>query len=184
MPTLKPHLALLRGVNVGGNKQVRMSDLRKWMEALGFTGAQTLLQSGNIVFSAEEENCSDLERRLEMEARKQLGLTSDFHVRTLAEWEEIILGNPFCEQARSDPSHLVAFVLKNSVTPSLARTLQAAIQGREIVRVKGRTAYVYYPDGIGTSRLTAAVIDRHLQTRGTARNWNTVLKLGSLARGE
>jgi uncharacterized protein (DUF1697 family) len=55
MPTVKPHLALLRGVNVGGNKQVGMSDLRKWMEALGFNGAQTLLQSGNIVFSAEEE---------------------------------------------------------------------------------------------------------------------------------
>ena len=56
------------------------------MEALGFTGAQTLLQSGNIVFSAEEGSCSDLERRLEVEAKKQLGLTSDFHVRTLAEW--------------------------------------------------------------------------------------------------
>jgi len=182
--TVKPHLALLRGVNVGGNRQVAMSDLRRWMEALGFTGAQTLLQSGNIVFSAEEENCSDLERRLEVEAKKQLGLTSDFHVRTLAEWEDLILYNPFCEQARSDPSHLVAVVLKNSVAPSLVRTLQAAIKGREVLRVKGRTAYVYYPDGIGTSRLTAAVIDRHLQTRGTARNWNTVLKLGSLARGE
>lgn len=177
-------IALLRGVNVGGQKPVGMAKLRKWMGTLGFAGAQTLLQSGNIVFSSREDNGSDLERRLETEAEKRLGLVCDFHVRTLAEWEDIIRGNPFHEEAGTDPSHLVAVVLKLPVTPSLVQALQAAITGRETVRAKGRTAYIYYPDGIGPSRLTAAVIDRHLQTRGSARNWNTVLKLGSLARRE
>jgi uncharacterized protein (DUF1697 family) len=59
--------------------------------------------------------------------------------------------------------------------------LQGAIKGREQVRVKGRQAYITYPDGIGRSKLTMAVIEKALGTRGTGRNWNTVLKLGDLA---
>jgi uncharacterized protein (DUF1697 family) len=59
--------------------------------------------------------------------------------------------------------------------------LQTAIKGREVVRAEGRHAYIVYPDGVGRSRLTNALIERKLGTRGTGRNWNTVLKLGALA---
>jgi len=59
--------------------------------------------------------------------------------------------------------------------------LQSAITGREVVRAKGRHAYVFYPDGIGRSRLTSALVEKKLGTRGTGRNWNTVLKVGALA---
>jgi len=58
--------------------------------------------------------------------------------------------------------------------------LQAAIKGREVVRAKGRHAYIVYPDGIGRSRLTNVMIEKKLGTRGTGRNWNTVLKLAAL----
>ena len=70
--------------------------------------------------------------------------------------------------------------LKGAAEAKDLKALQAAIKGPEIVRGEGRQAYIFYPDGIGRSRLTAAVIEKHLRSRATGRNWNTVLKLGAL----
>jgi uncharacterized protein (DUF1697 family) len=68
---------------------------------------------------------------------------------------------------------------KDTPAPKNVEALQGAIKGREVVRAVGRQAYVIYPDGVGSSRLTTALIDKTLGLRGTARNWNTVLKLGA-----
>ncbi|PYJ75629.1 MAG: hypothetical protein DME69_14645 [Verrucomicrobia bacterium] len=73
--------------------------------------------------------------------------------------------------------------LKDAPKDTDVKALQAAITGREVVRAGGKHLYIVYPDGIGRSRLTNAVIDKLLGTRGTGRNWNTVLKLASLATG-
>jgi uncharacterized protein (DUF1697 family) len=75
-------------------------------------------------------------------------------------------------------------VLKGAATPSQAKALETAIKGRERVRTHGRHAYIVYPDGIGTSKLTLSVIERHLGTRGTCRNWNTTLKMAVLASAQ
>ena len=98
------------------------------------------------------------------------------------EWaKEVIKNNPFREEAKRDPSHLVAFLLKDAPDAQNVAALQAAIKGPEIARAKGRQAYIVYPDGIGRSRLTSTLIERKIGTRATGRNWNTVLRLGALA---
>ena len=112
---------------------------------------------------------------------KHLGVTTEFFVRTAKEWQAIIAANPFPEEAKRDPGHLVMMCLKDAPPPAAVKALQAAIRGREVVKAKGPQAYFVYPDGIGRSKLTIAVIERMLGTRGTARNWNTVTKLGALA---
>jgi uncharacterized protein (DUF1697 family) len=175
------HIALLRGVNVGGNKKVAMSDLRDLLTQLGFDDPRTLLQSGNVVFRSDALTSSDLERLLDAEAEKRLGLKTEFFIRTPEEWKEVIANNPFPEEAERDPSHLVVMFLRKAPDARDVEALQAAITGREIVRAAGRQAYIVYPDGIGDSRLTITVIEKRLGTRGTGRNWNTVLKLGALA---
>jgi uncharacterized protein (DUF1697 family) len=175
------YVALLRGINVGGDRKVAMSELRAFAAKVGLGDAQTLLQSGNLVFRSEA-GAGDLERLLESEAEKRLGLRTEFFVRSAGELKETISRNPFRAAAASDPSHLVVVFLKAAPEQGSVRALQAVIKGPEIVRAEGRQAYIVYPDGIGDSRLTAAVIDRMLGTRGTARNWNTVLKLGALAQ--
>jgi len=177
MPT---HVALLRGVNVGGNRTVAMSDLRGFITKLGLKGAQSLLQSGNLVFQSDRRP-GDLERLLEAEAERRLGLRTEFFVRTAQEWGEAVAHNPFGAAAEKDPSHLVVVFLKDAPADGSVKALQASITGPEVVRAWERHAYVVYPAGIGDSRLTAAVIDRALGTRGTARNWNTVTKLAALA---
>ena len=175
------HIALLRAVNLAGVNKVSMADLRKLLVGLGFTDAQTLLQSGNVVFSGGSKTTTALEQTLERAAAKQLGLQTDFFVRTAKEWHAIIDANPFPREAKDDPGHLLAVIMKDDVDAAAVAALQKAIVGREVVRAKGRCAYIVYPDGIGRSKLTSAIIEKKLGTRGTARNWNTVLKLHGVA---
>jgi len=175
-------LALLRGINVGGNRKIAMADLRAFMEGLGFTSVKTLLQTGNVVFDAPGRP-GILETTLEREAAARLGLTTDFHVRTADEWRGVVAANPFPKEGERDPAHLVVVCLKDAVTAARMKALRAAIRGPERVEAQGRHAYIVYPAGIGTSKLTAAVIDAKLETRGTARNWNTVRKLEALLGG-
>jgi uncharacterized protein (DUF1697 family) len=176
------HIALLRAVNLGPHNRVAMSDLRDVLVALGFDDARTLLQSGNLVFTSGARKGADLERLLHAEASKRLGLGTDFFVRTAKEWGAIISNNPFPKEAKRDPGHLVVMVLKDAPNAKAVKALQAAITGPEIVHAKGRQAYIVYPNGIGRSRLTNSFIETRLATRGTCRNWNTVLKLNALAR--
>jgi uncharacterized protein (DUF1697 family) len=178
MPT---HIALLRAVNLGPHNKVGMADLRALAGGLGFEEPATLLQSGNLVFRNARPTGAALEALLEREAAQRLRLETPFFVRTAAEWQAIVERNPFMAEARRDPAHLVLLCLKAVPPTGAVERLQAAITGRETVRGDGRQAYVVYPDGIGTSKLTTALIERKLGTAGTGRNWNTVLKLAALA---
>jgi uncharacterized protein (DUF1697 family) len=157
-----------------------MAELRNLLVQLGFANVRSLLQSGNIVFTGGSRTAR-LERLLETEVEKQLGVQSDFFVRTADEWKQIIARNPFREEATRDPGHLLVMVLRAAPDAPAVRALQASIQGREVVRAAGAHLYLVYSDGIGRSRLTNALIEKKLGTRGTARNWNTVLKLNALA---
>ena len=174
-------IALLRAINVGGRAPVTMADLRSFITALGFTDAQTLLQSGNVVFRGAARTSAGLEEELEAEAVKRLGLETAFLARTAREWDAIVAANPFHTEAERDPSHLVVMTFKDAPKAAAVNALQTAIRGPEIVHADGRQAYIIYPAGIGRSRLTNALIEKTLGTRGTARNWNTVLKLAALA---
>ncbi len=176
-------LALLRGINVGGHKQVAMADLRDLLTHLGCRDGQSVLQSGNLVFRCNMRRGGEgkLERLLEAAAAKRLGLQADFLVRTARDWQAVIARNPFHAEAKRDPGHLIVMALKAAPPGPAVRALQAAITGPEVVRAVGKQAYIVFPNGIGRSRLTNAVIEAKLGTRATGRNWNTVLRLAALA---
>lgn len=174
-------IALLRGINVGGHMKVVMSDLRALLIRAGFADARSLLNSGNLVFRGKTQPGARLERLLETEAQERLGLRTDFFVRTAAEWAAVVAHNPFPEAAERDPGHLLVMCLKQAPAARQVAALQAAIQGPERVRARGREAYLVYPNGVGRSPVTIALIEKTLGTRGTGRNWNTVLKLHALA---
>lgn len=176
------HLALLRAVNVGGRNPIRMAGLCALLVELGFLDVRSVLQTGNLVFrcGAQGRTGAELEAFLEAQAGQRHHLHTDFFVRTEKEWKQIIANNPFGEEAKRDPSHLLVVFLKRAPSAKEAEQVQAAISGPEIVCVNGREVYIVYPAGIGRSRVTNAFVERKLGTRGTARNWNTVLKLGAI----
>jgi uncharacterized protein (DUF1697 family) len=167
-------------VNVGG-RSLKMADLVSLAGDLGFAYPRTLLQSGNLVFETAEAPDAALERRLEAEARARFGFPIDVIVRSAEEWRGVIAKNPFPDAARADPSHCMVMPLKTPPPAGALEALLAAIKGPETAALAGRDAYLVYPDGIGRSKLTIQVVERRLQTRGTARNWNTALKLAAMA---
>ena len=176
------YAALLRAVNLGPHHRVDQAQLRDLAESLRLREVRTLLASGNLVFTAGRTAPAVLERSIEVALAEQAHLQTSVCVRTAAEWEDLIARNPWPEVARRDPSHLLAVVLKSPPTPTQWAELVAAARGPEVVHPGDRVAYIHYANGVGTSRLTSAVIDRALKTSGTARNWNTVLKLGQWLR--
>jgi uncharacterized protein (DUF1697 family) len=174
------HVALLRAINVGGRNRVSMHDLRALLADIGLTNIRSLLQTGNVVFDSRGRSPAELERQLECAAADRLGLDTVFLVRTAREWREIVAANPFPAEAESGPGHLLVMPLKDAPAADRLAELEAAIAGREVIGAVDRQLYIVYPDGIGRSKLTTALIERKLTTQGTARNWNTVLKLASL----
>jgi len=174
------YVALLRAVNLAGRNRVGMADLREVAEGMGYAEPRTLLQSGNLLLRGPARPAVALERDLREAAKKKLGMEIDFFVRSAAEWRALVAKNPFPREAKSDPGHLIAIALSGAPGGAELTALEAAITGRERVRLAGRTAYAVYPDGVGRSKLTMALIERKLGVRGTGRNWNTVLKLAAL----
>ena len=175
------YVGLVRAVNLAGKNMLSMSGLRDLMAGLGMPDARTLLQSGNVVFRSDIRSPAKVEKLLEDSVEQRLGLKTAFFVRTVDDMNAVVADNPFPREAKEDPGHLVVGFLKDAPDRAAVTALQKAIVGREVVRAVGRHAYVVYPDGIGRSKLTSALVEKKLGTRGTGRNWNTVLKLQALA---
>jgi uncharacterized protein (DUF1697 family) len=180
---MKSYVAVIRGINVGGKSMVAMADLRTLLEKEGFADVKTLLQSGNVVFKSKPGSAAAIEKQLEKAAEKKFGRALDFFVRDGGEWKKIVEENPFHDEAKNDPAHLVVLLLKRAAKAENLAALKAAIIGRQVFKAGERCLYLVYPDGIGTSKLTNAVIDRKLGTTGTARNWNTMHKIAALLEG-
>lgn len=174
-------VAFLRAINVGGRSSLAMADLKKMFVSLGYEDARTILQTGNVIFRSKLA-AGKLERQLEKSLADGMSLQTDIILRSAAEWDALIARNPYADMARDDPSHLLAMPLKSKPAGGALDALRAAIKGRETVELAGRDLYITYPDGIGRSKLTSALIEKTLGTRGTGRNWRTVLKIGEAAR--
>jgi uncharacterized protein (DUF1697 family) len=180
--TMTSYVALLRAVNVGG-RSLAMAALRDFAAGLDFTDPRTLLQSGNLVFgTSRPREPKELERLLEAKAEKRLALKIEFMVRTAQQLDAVIAENPFAEAAERDPGHLVVMFLKDNPLAEALEALCSASKGPETFANNENQLYIVYPEGIGRSKLTGSLIERKLGTRGTGRNWNTVLKLAALAR--
>lgn len=174
-------IAFLRGINVGGKNVVPMAALKESFEAMGFKNVRTLLNSGNVVFEVGgNEKLPSLEKRLEREIAERLKVMAEVMLRSAAELDEVIARNPFPKEAQADPSHLLVMFFKSPPAASAVRSLESAIKGREKISLNSRELYIIYPDGIGTSKFTNVLIEKSLSLRGTARNWNTLLKLAAL----
>src|SRR3954470_10617494 len=117
------YAALLRGINVGGNKKVSMADLRELASGLGLQNPKTLLQSGNLVFEDKGRPPLRLESILEAEVKKTLHVETKFFVRSADEFDEAVGANPFRAEAVADPGRLIALFCKDSPIAASVKAL-------------------------------------------------------------
>jgi uncharacterized protein (DUF1697 family) len=170
------YVSMLRAVNVGGTSRLKMDALRAVYESIGLQDVRTLLQSGNVVFRSGIADRERLVKRIRQEIERQLELDVEIILRTLAEIASIVERGPVLSPQADRAKLLVMFL---SAVPAAAA--QAALvkwhKGPEMLEMRGPEIYLYYPDGIGRSKLSGAVIESKLDISGTARNWNTLQKL-------
>jgi uncharacterized protein (DUF1697 family) len=172
-------IALLRGINVGGNRRLGMADLRALMVQLGYADARTHLQSGNVVFTASEVP-EAAANRIEARIRADLGLDVSVLGRTRDDFAAIVAGNPLREYALNPSRHLVVF-LSAAADPAVIRGIDAARYEPERFSAHGREIHMWLPEGVQSARLTQAFWEKRLGAVATARNWNTVERLLALA---
>ena len=174
-------ISLLRGINVGGHHKIRMEALRILYESLGLLGAQTFLQSGNVIFKTERRDLDLLARRIEDGIKGSFGFRVDVIVRTPSDLREVIARNPFATRPGIDPGRLlVTFLASNPAAEARDKVLAIKVHPEEL-RIDGREIYTYFPNGMARPKLAWATIEKMLKTSGTGRNWNTVRKLLEIA---
>lgn len=172
-------IAFGHAVNLGTAHRLPMAKLRALAKKLGLAEARTVGQKGNLVF-ASTASAASLEKKLDAATEASLHIDTQFFVRTPSELRAVIARNPFRKEAVRDPAHVLVYFTKKKPSQRGLAALKKALDGPEEIRAGARHLYLFYPKGIGRSKLTSALMDAKLGVRGTARNWNTVKKLASL----
>lgn len=169
-------VSLFRGINVGG-RVVKMNELKALHESSGLKDILTYIQSGNVVFTCDDMDAAQLQQQIEDSFAAKFGFCSAVMVRSAAELSEIIEQSPFQGHTDKAPNWIIVMFLAAQPEEGALEALRAAYHGPEEIVLIGKELYLYYPDGIGRSKLTNNLIEKKLKTAGTARNWNTVLQL-------
>jgi uncharacterized protein (DUF1697 family) len=173
-------VSMLRGVNVGGHNLIKMDALRPLYDSLGLQDPQTYAQSGNVIFKAKERDLARLARRIENEIERRFGFRPGVILRTSSDLRDVINQNPFAPRRDLEPSKLLVTFLAIDPGPDARKKLIGIKPDPEDLRIAGRELYIYFPNGMGRSKLPP-LLDRILKNSGTARNWNTVTRLLAMA---
>jgi len=186
------HVALLRGINVGGRNKVPMADLREVVATLGHTGVTTYIQSGNVLFSTADTDTAKLAAALESAIEDRFGLWSSVVVLSRDELAGVLAASPYSDEPNP---RLVHVVFLNAEPPQdLLDRIEAAVSAaaakgsRDTVQAAGRALYIHTPDGFGKSELAQNLFrivtppskQKKQGLAATARNWATATKLLSL----
>jgi uncharacterized protein (DUF1697 family) len=174
-------ISMLRGINVGGHNKIKMEALRALYESLKLRDTQTYVQSGNVVFRTDERDMPRLAKRIEDGIERKFGFRPDAILRTSAEMREVIAKNPFAKRRGIEPGKLlVSFLASDPGAESREKVRQMKCDPEEL-RIEGREIYIYFPNGMGRSKLPWAALDKTLKTPVTGRNWNSVTKMLEMA---
>lgn len=173
------YIALLRGVNVGGNTMIKMAELKASFESLGFQNVLTYVNSGNIAFDAKKAGEASIVAKIEKVIEKDFGKAVPVMVREQGVIPSIIEGNPFAGKFESHKEMHVLFLREEMTAGDLERLKADAYPGEGYEAI-GRELYCHLPKGVIDSLLGKSYIEKKLKLAVTGRNWRTVEKLATL----
>lgn len=174
------HVALLRGINVGGKNKLAMKDLVAMFTSAGCTDVRHYIQSGNIVLRADRATAKNLPAQISRRIREAHGLSVPIVTRTGRELASVVAGNPFLAEG-IDPSKLHVAFLADAPSRKALSGLDGDRCAPDAFAIRKREIYLYLPGGMARTKLNNAYFDRQLSTISTARNWRTTLELLRLA---
>jgi uncharacterized protein (DUF1697 family) len=166
--------AFFRGINVGGNNKLPMSDLVQMFQAAGATDVRAYVQSGNVIFDPPKRGLDGLAERIAAAVRAKFGHAPLAIFRTQDELHAILEANPFLRR-NADFARLHVLFLAEEPSAERLATLDPDRSPGDEYTVSGNEIFLYTPAGLGHSKLTNAYFDAKLKTVSTARNWRTVI---------
>lgn len=173
------HVALLRGINVGGKHRVPMATLRELFVAAGASDVETYIQSGNVVYTAASSLARALPDQVRAAIVETFGFDAPIVSRTAAQLREVGQAHPFADRVADEKLLMVAFLDRAPAAASIA-ALDPNRSPGDLLEVRGQQVYLGFPNGSGRSKLDANWLDRSLGAVGTWRNWRTVQALVEL----
>jgi uncharacterized protein (DUF1697 family) len=170
------YVAFLRGINVGGKNKLPMKDLAAMFEKAGGSDVRTYIQSGNVIFGAPAKLASAIAATVAGRIASDFGFHSPVVVRSQAQLQQAVDGNPFL-QKKLDPALLHVYFLADLPPAQLVASLDPARSAPDEFVVDGQQIYLHLPNGMARTRLSNAWFDSKLKTVSTARNWRTTTAL-------
>lgn len=178
---MKTYIALLRGINVSGQKIIKMETLRKVLSEAGFENIRTYIQSGNIIFESKSSDIQKLEKQITDTIETHFGFVVPIIIITPEELKTVIEKNPYAKKNLEDATQpYVSFLSEIPKKEHLDTFKTIDFKGDQFVNID-KTLYLWYDHSAGNSKLSNAIIENKLKLHSTARNWKTVLKLYELA---
>jgi len=175
-------ISMIRGINVGGNRPLKMEKLRGIHADLGFRDVGTYLQSGNAVFKAASPDAGRHASALERRILRDCGFEVTVAVRSSAEMTGVLRENPLLARPRVDPRFLHATFLVGAPGRESLEGIDLPLAKGEAAVMAGGVVYVYCPLGYGNTKINNTFFERKLSARATTRNWQTVTALEKMAR--
>lgn len=172
------YLILFRGV--GGKTQLPVQKLREKLTEAGFENVATYINSGNAVVRSRLSRKQVITTVADI-CRKEFDFDKAIFAPTLAEWNDLIVCNPFAKAAVAAPTTVHAALLESTPKKEDVERIRACAVKGEKIEILGSTAFLHTPNGFGKCKM-AEKFDKWIGVTNTARNWNTVLKLAELGR--
>ena len=178
---MRTYISLLRGINVSGQKSIKMNALSESYERLGFANIKTYLQSGNVIFDVKEQAVSIIKERISQQIKLDFGYDVPVIVLDVDGLQQIVSGNPFLADEGKDQSFFHVTFLSPTAQSDNFDEVEKKKQGNEEILLRDNTIYLYCPNGYGKTKLTNNFIESKLKTTATTRNWKTVTELLKIA---
>lgn len=176
---MKKFIALLRGINVSGQRLIKMSDLKILFEKVGFKGVETYLQSGNVIFTSKETSTEKLSLKISSAIKKQFGFDVQLIVVTLEEIEQVVKKNPFIKKKKEAEKLYVVFLSEKPLIENMDKLNSIDYAPEEYI-IDEKYIYLFVPNGYGKAKLNNNLFENKLKVFGTTRNLNTIKALFEL----
>jgi uncharacterized protein (DUF1697 family) len=174
-------ISMLRGINVSGQKKMRMPELKSLYESLGFAHVRTYVQSGNVIFDSTEEDFVNLAELIETQIVQFFGYAVSVFIRGMDDFQRIIDSNPFLHERNEDPASLHVTFLYRAPSESVLSQLVIRTNEADEFILGDKEIYIFCPNGYGRTKFSNNYFERKLNLPATTRNWNSVVALFQIA---
>lgn len=179
---MQTYISFLRGVNMTGHNSIKMTDLSLLYKKLGFRENHTYIQSGNVIFKADEAvSENETAQKIESGIFRKFGYTVPAMIRNIEEMKSLFKTNPYLSAPDFDPSKMAVIFLHEEVTDSQKEKMRNISYPPDKYQIAGREIFIYCPNGFGRTRLYTNYFENKMKVTGTARNWKTIITIFSLA---